>query len=100
MAEFPAFDREHARNELGEVGGKAVFTNLPQLGLAYGRLDAMLRSREFLSLVGQITSIPDLLYDPEYIGGGTHENLHGQDCSILMWILITTRRRICTAGSI
>jgi Rps23 Pro-64 3,4-dihydroxylase Tpa1-like proline 4-hydroxylase len=79
MAEFPAFDREHARNEMGDVGGKAVFQNLPELGPAYARLDAMLRSREFLEFVGQITGIPGLIYDPKYVGGGTHENLHGQE---------------------
>jgi len=79
MAEFPAFDREHARNEMGEVGGKSVFQNLPRLGPAYARLDAMLRSREFLAFVGQITGILDLRYDPDYVGGGTHENLNGQD---------------------
>ena len=79
MAEFPAFDRERARNEMGEVGGKAVFQNLPELGPSYARLDAMLRSREFLEFVGQITGIPDLIYDPKYVGGGTHENLDGQE---------------------
>jgi hypothetical protein len=79
MAEFPAFDPNKARNELGEVGGKAVFTNLPRLGPAYERLDKMLGSREFLSFMGRITGVPDLLYDPDYVGGGTHENLEGQD---------------------
>jgi Rps23 Pro-64 3,4-dihydroxylase Tpa1-like proline 4-hydroxylase len=79
MAEFPAFDAAHARNELGQVGGKAVFQNLARLGPAYARLDRMLRSREFLSLTGRITGIPDLKYDPEYVGGGTHENLSGQE---------------------
>lgn len=79
MAEFPGFDREHARNEMGGIGRKAVFQNLPQLGPSYAQLDAMLRSREFLSFNGQITGIPDLRYDPEYVGGGTHENLSGQD---------------------
>lgn len=79
MAEFPAFDPNKARNELGELGGKAVFTNLPRLGPAYARLDKMLGNREFLGFMGQITGIPDLLYDPDYVGGGTHENLHGQD---------------------
>jgi hypothetical protein len=42
-------------------------------------LDAMLRTREFLTFVSQITNIPKLFYDPDYLGGGTHENLHGQD---------------------
>jgi Rps23 Pro-64 3,4-dihydroxylase Tpa1-like proline 4-hydroxylase len=79
MAEFPPFDPKKARNEFGEVGGKAVFMNLPQLGPAYSVLDKMLRNRKFLSFMGRITGIPDLLYDRNYVGGGTHENLDGQD---------------------
>jgi Rps23 Pro-64 3,4-dihydroxylase Tpa1-like proline 4-hydroxylase len=77
--EFPAFDRQKAISELGTVGGKSVHQNLPELGEAYRELDGILRSKEFLDLVGEITSIPDLQYDPVYIGGGTHENCHGQD---------------------
>jgi Rps23 Pro-64 3,4-dihydroxylase Tpa1-like proline 4-hydroxylase len=79
MAEFPAFDTTHALNERGETGRKAVFTDLARLGQAYARFDQTIRSPEFLALLSRITGIPSLLYDPEYVGGGTHENLDGQE---------------------
>ncbi len=78
-AEFPGFDAAHARNELGEAGGKAVHTDVRELGPAYGQLDQMLQSTEFLSWLSEITGIEKLLYDPQYVGGGTHENRHGQE---------------------
>jgi hypothetical protein len=79
MAEFPAFDTTHALNERGETGRKAVVTDLERVGPAYARFDRMIRSPEFLALIGRITGIQNLLYDPEYVGGGTHENLDGQE---------------------
>src|SRR5258708_31412501 len=39
----------------------------------------LMGSPQFLDLIGEITGIPDLLFDPALYGGGTHENLHGQD---------------------
>jgi hypothetical protein len=79
IAEFPAFDAERARNEMGGVGRKAVFPDLARLGPAYAQFDRLMRDRAFLELAGRITSVPGLIYDPEYIGGGTHENLEGQE---------------------
>jgi hypothetical protein len=79
MTEFPAFDSAHSVNERGEKGRKAVVSEPARIGPAYARFDQMLRGREFLDLIGGITGIPKLLYDPEYVGGGTHENLDGQD---------------------
>lgn len=77
--EFPTFDTATARNELGQVGRKSVHPNLAQLGPSYVRFDQLLQNDEFLKFVSAITSIPKLLYDPAYVGGGTHENCNGQD---------------------
>ena len=82
LKEFPGFDEKLAMNEFGEVGRKAVQEKLPRIGPAYRRLDDLLRSPEFLTFLSDMTGIPELLYDPAYIGGGTHENLEGQDLDV------------------
>jgi hypothetical protein len=79
LAEFPAFDTRRALNEMGEVGQKAVVEQIRALGSSYAALDDLIQTRDFLGLISAITGIPDLLYDPHYFGGGTHENRHGQD---------------------
>lgn len=79
LAEFPAFERGNARNEAGELAGKSVVERIRALGPAYAALDDLVQSQEFLALVSQLTGIPELLYDPHYFGGGTHENRAGQD---------------------
>lgn len=77
--EFPAFDSSQAVNERGETGLKAVQPDLPSLGPAFAEFDRMLQAPEFLLALSAATGIQGLLYDSEYIGGGTHENLSGQD---------------------
>ena len=79
MAEFPAFDPRHAVNERGEQGRKAVRSSLPALGPAYARFDRLMRDNAFLAMIERITGIDQPLYDPDYVGGGTHENLDGQE---------------------
>lgn len=76
---FPPFDEKLALNEDGKVGHKCVHEDLSKLGTPYQQLDRLIQSRAFLDWVGNITGIPNLLYDPDYFGGGTHENRHGQD---------------------
>ena len=79
LAEFPPFERGNARNENGELGNKSTIERISRLGPAYATLDALVRSPALLDLVGRITAIPELLYDPWYFGGGTHENRDGQE---------------------
>ncbi len=79
LEQFPPFERGSARNEAGELGNKSSVEVIRGIGGAYRALDDLVQSREFLDLIGHITGIDGLLYDPWYFGGGTHENRHGQD---------------------
>lgn len=79
LGAFPPFERGNARNEAGELGNKSTVERIRELGTVYAKLDDVVQSRDFLDLVGRITGIDRLLYDPWYFGGGTHENRHGQD---------------------
>jgi hypothetical protein len=78
LADFPSFEERYAKNEMGHVGGKAVRMDMPSISERYAALDRHIQSPEFLATISKITGIPDLLYDPDYVGGGTHENVHGQ----------------------
>lgn len=75
---FPSYDAERFRNEWGELG-KAWREDVSRLGEAWAELDRGLRSPAFLDLLGRISGIPNLLFDPTYFGGGTHENLHDME---------------------
>jgi hypothetical protein len=79
VAEFPPFERGSARNEAGLLGRKSVVERLPSLGGVYAELDRLIQSDNFLALISSVTGIPDLRYDAYYFGGGTHENLAGQE---------------------
>lgn len=79
LTAFPPFDEHKAMNEDGIVGAKCVHEDLPSLAAPYRALDRLIQTRAFLDWLGQVTGIDGLLYDPDYFGGGTHENRHGQD---------------------
>ncbi|MGA3042265.1 MAG: 2OG-Fe(II) oxygenase [Bryobacteraceae bacterium] len=77
--QFPPFEAGDARNERGELAGKSVIGDIARLGPAYRQFDRLMRDGEFLSMIGRITGISGLLYDEDYVGGGTHENRDGQE---------------------
>lgn len=79
LDDFPDFETKRARDENGNIGRKATFDNIRRLGPAYKTLDTVIQSPEFLQWLEQVTGIDGLIYDPDYFGGGTHENRHGQD---------------------
>lgn len=75
--EFPAFEQGNHVGDNGQPGGKSTLERIRDLGPAYGKLDETIQSPAFLKLLSQITGIEGLLYDPWYLGGGTHENHTG-----------------------
>ncbi len=82
LQQFPQFDVQRAKNEMGQIGGKSTQENVRALGPAYQAFDDFFSSPKFLSYLSKLTGIPNLLFDPEYFGGGTHENKHGQELDI------------------
>lgn len=79
IEEFPPFETGGAVNENGELGDKATREDVDRIGPAYAELDRVVQSRALRGFIGEIADIPDLLYDPHYFGGGTHENREGQE---------------------
>lgn len=78
IQDFPAFNPALARNENGEIGLKAVNERISALGPGYAELDRLLQSHDWLRWISQVSGINKLRYDPDYFGGGTHDNKHGQ----------------------
>jgi len=79
LRDFPVFNRAKAINEYGEVGRKAVNTKLADISPFYRRFYDYLFSEKFLGAMSAISGISDLMGDETLYGGGTHENLNGQE---------------------
>lgn len=77
LAQFPAFETGNAVGDDGVPGGKSTLARIRDVGAAYRRLDEAIQTPEFLRAIGAFTGIDALLYDPWYLGGGTHENRDG-----------------------
>ena len=78
LQEFPAFDPAKAVDEFGKVGRKAVRTDLREISDRYREFYDYISSPAFLEAMSAMTGIPDLRFDNQMYGGGTHENLEGQ----------------------
>ncbi|MGH9783565.1 MAG: 2OG-Fe(II) oxygenase [Terriglobia bacterium] len=79
LADFPPFDPANAGNEFGGIGRKATIPDIRKISPFYAAVYDYIASREFLDFVAEATGIPDLIHDELMFGGGTHENLAGQD---------------------
>jgi hypothetical protein len=79
LRDFPSFDPNLARNEIGRVGGKSVQTNIRVISPVYQELYGVIASPPFLEFVSRLSGIADLILDPKMYGGGTHDNQHGQE---------------------
>ena len=56
---------------------KVQITDATQFPAPIARLHALLASERFVHMVSEATGIPNLLADPELMGGGMHETNHG-----------------------
>ncbi len=79
LNEFPQFKAKDSVDENQTLGKKAVVQSVAQLGSAFKQLDQLVQSETFLKTIENITGIQNLIYDPHYIGGGTHNNLNAQE---------------------
>ncbi|MDJ0524224.1 MAG: 2OG-Fe(II) oxygenase, partial [Microcystis sp. M53600_WE12] len=79
LENFPSFKPQKAISELGKVGGKAVNEDLIGLGGVYQQFARHVQAQEFLELISELTGVDNLIPDPSFYGGGTHENLQGQE---------------------
>ncbi len=79
LRDFPKFNHLKAMSEVGTVGRKAVNEDLYSISDIYNYFANWVQSKEFLDTISAITGIDNLISDRTFYGGGTHENLHGQE---------------------
>lgn len=83
LSEFPQPpDLNSLQNEFGQRNRRHAVHKIKELGPTFQIWDQLLSSEEFIKWLTDITGIEGLIYDPEYHGAGTHNNLHGQDLDI------------------
>src|SRR5450631_379770 len=75
LRDFPAFDKEHATNELGLTGRKAVVEHVSNISPFYRAFYQYINSETFLDAMSKLTGIQDLIADKTLFGGGTHNTL-------------------------
>jgi hypothetical protein len=97
VADFPVFNADLARTEMGRVGGKAVHTDRGAISLSTRRLYAAISSKPFLELVSRLSGNPGLILDPKCTAEARTKTSMVRSC-IRMWILITTRLNNSTAA--
>ncbi len=78
LTEFPVPVESQMLNEFGGKNRKFACHDVRSIGPTYSLIDDYVSSPEFATFMERITGIQDLLYDPEYHGAGTHDNLSGQ----------------------
>jgi len=81
LRDFPTFLHDRACDEFGKKSLKFTNENVGEISPAYRELEALLSSRHFLDWLSKVTGISNLMFDPTHLGGGTHENLAGQELS-------------------
>ena len=76
--QFPKPVEEEMLSEFGDRSLKHTVEDLAALGEPFPQWDALLKSKEFISWLETVTGIPGLIFDPAYVGAGTHNNFSGQ----------------------
>jgi hypothetical protein len=82
LQQFPRPNEEEMLNEFGKPSRKYARQDVRNIGPIYREIDDFIQTREWSQLMGRVTGIDGLLYDPEYHGAGTHENFSGQGMDV------------------
>jgi len=78
LTEFPVPRESEMINEFGRKNRKFACHHVRSSGPTYRLIDDYISSLEFAKIVERVTGIQDLLYNPEYHGAGTHDDLSCQ----------------------
>lgn len=82
LSEFPVPVESEMRSEFGRKNRKYACHDVRSLGPAFRNVDDYMTSPHFAAVMQKLTGLEKLLYDPEYHGAGTHDNLSGQGMEV------------------